>query len=572
MKKTSFIKKLFLSLILLYLFVFVGMFIFQRVIFQRYYQNKVIRTTIAEINETFDTFDINNSEDQIVEFSQKTQTTAIIIPAQDLQNDINQLSLLVAEVETESGTKQIFIPNKFEFEDISGDEVMGMIYLHEPSGVYVPSSLIIDGTRVIHSRGGRISSIYRDILKDIDLDSRQSFNGTITSVSSQTTNTPLTVNPIISNEVLNILSENYDEIVRFDNGFYYQSIEEGSLGNMVFYSKQEVNGNYFILIAVYPLSHIDSIIRAMQLVNIYIFIAVLTILILASLFYTRRFTIPFNKLRLATQKLSNLDFKTTIDMGNRNDEFTELAENIMILSKNLDTTLNRLNQQNHQLSESLKRENENEESRIQFIRGMSHELKTPLAVIQASSEALQKKVFTNSEVQKISSMINNMMHVYKLDNAQYRDSWSIFNLGDLFNDYFKNLEILITRNKLTLVSDIEDTNIFGDEEKIGMVISNLLTNAIKYTPPEGVIKVKIYTDNNLSYFSIENSDTHIDETHLEQLFEPFYRVDKARSRNDGNSGLGLYIVQQTLKQHDSECIVENTDNGVRFSFKIKSSD
>lgn len=100
------------------------------------------------------------------------------------------------------------------------------------------------------------------------------------------------------------------------------------------------------------------------------------------------------------------------------------------------------------------------------------------------------------------------------------------------------------------------------------VFSNLIGNAVKYSPPKAVINITIEKQQSDYLFSIENYGTHIPEEAIPKLFEAFYRVDTSRSRQTGGSGLGLYIVQKILQQHNSHCKVRNTENGVEFSFKL----
>ena len=103
---------------------------------------------------------------------------------------------------------------------------------------------------------------------------------------------------------------------------------------------------------------------------------------------------------------------------------------------------------------------------------------------------------------------------------------------------------------------------------IEKVFSNLIGNAIKYSPKGATIDIEACQRQEKWYFNIENSGTHISEEALPKIFEAFYRVEQSRSRKTGGSGLGLYIVQKILQQHNSQCYVNNTEAGVRFSFEI----
>ena len=129
--------------------------------------------------------------------------------------------------------------------------------------------------------------------------------------------------------------------------------------------------------------------------------------------------------------------------------------------------------------------------------------------------------------------------------------------------------MLYTNSNIEVLLDLEDSIVMGDQLKMELVINNLFTNALKYTPQGNKIEIILGNDEKYSYFEIINYGVTIQDKKLEKLFDAFYRVDKSRSRSEGSTGLGLYIVQQTLAQYDSKCIAKNVENGVSFSFKIK---
>ena len=129
--------------------------------------------------------------------------------------------------------------------------------------------------------------------------------------------------------------------------------------------------------------------------------------------------------------------------------------------------------------------------------------------------------------------------------------------------------MLYKNTNINVELDLEDTIIMADQLKMELIISNLFTNAIKYTPKGNNIKIILENIDSYIRFEIINYGINIETEKLDKLFDAFYRVDKSRSRSEGSTGLGLYIVQQTLSQYNSKCIAVNIENGVSFSFKIK---
>ena len=585
--KKSFIKKIFSSLILLYLIVFILLFIFQGIIFKSFYTNRTIDNTIEEISEIVDSITHDNLQEKVVDFSQETQTTTLVLPLSQVQ-DVSQLSLYVLEIEYESIIYSIIVPKSELIEYNISDQVDATVLLHTTSGNYVPKFLSVNGDIITKPNKGSISPVFSYLIPELDTTEQLQVSGFILSVNATNIipdvqiDPSSQINPIISNEILTIVTNNYPELFSFDGGNYYISENENTeVSNLVFVADITIDNEPFVLISVFPLNHITDIVNAIQLVNIYIFVIVFGILMASSFFFSKQFSKPLLFLNKATKELSNLNFDTPLIEINTEDEFSELAQNINTLSLNLKATLDRLEEQNKQLSLGLERENNNEKSRREFISGMSHELKTPLSVIQASAEAIEKDIFDTDkeknnillliqkEVQKTNKMINNMLTIYKVDNPDYATDWKEINLAEVTRHINENLKLLYSNAQITVEMHLDDSIINAELVKIELIINNLFTNAIKYTPKGSKIEVFIKDYDGYISFEIINYGAQVDDEHIDKLFEAFYRIDESRSRDEGSTGLGLYIVQQTLSQIDSVCIVKNIENGVSFSFKIK---
>ena len=582
-KRTSFIKRLFLSLIIFYIVIFIGMFVFQNRVFKSLYTRKVINTTLSEIDNTFDNLSLSDLNDAVVDFSQATQTSTLIVPSEQLKQDISILNFLLLEVEDDGVFYNIYSPNNQFISNQLGATIEATLYFHPPSGNYVPTSLFINDRSVLRSMGN-MNMQYSQLVDSLDINTKIVISGTISDINETKPINSNELNPIAATEVLNIISNNYEDAVRTDDGFYYTSTtDDGEYSNLVFYEKSIVDGKSVILIAVYPLSHIDDIVNAMKLVNLYLFIIVFVVLVVASLFYSKSFSSPISKLNSATKDISILNFNTEYLLKDRNDEFGELSDNISLLSENLERTLNTLQIQNKQLSSSLERENENEFSRKNFVKGLSHEIKTPLAIIQASSEAIQNNIFENDEdknnalksiqleVKRTNNIVNSMMQVYKLDSPYYKDSWKKIELSQIITTLVESLSVLSKSRNVSINLDLEDSFIKGDTEKIELVFSNLITNAIKYTENNNDVNITLKNSGEYVEFKIDNVTDEISIDELSHLFNPFYKIDKSGDRSQNSTGLGLYIVQATLKQYGSICETSYNNGRLQFKFQIKSS-
>ncbi len=562
---------------LIYIVVFLFMFVFQEAFFRTIYTTRTIKSVKSEITALSEQ---ENYEDMMIEellFSRNTQTEAALISKDSLSNGDTSLDCYVLEVSNNSNTYYIYSPKTEDVIYTLGDSVNTILY-NDDSEILYPLYLKVQDETVIKA------TVDQEDIPDflgIDYTDQIQFSGTLVSIENNEITGDTQINSLVSKEVLNLISKNYMSNVEFENGNYYLTNSTQRLGaTLVFYSEIEMENEDYILVSVYDMAHIDDIVKTAATVNLYMFIIVLIVLIIASFIYSREFSRPLLYINEQTKKLSVLNFEQPPLKLESTDEFAELAGNINILSSNLKTTLYRLNEQNKQLSESLAEENKNELRRRDFVRGMSHELKTPLAVIQASAEALENDIYetkddiTNAlqliqkEVLKTNKMIKDMSNVYKLDVPNYEQSWKVNNLKDIILDVDQSLKPLYMNLNLNVSFNLEDAYVLCNRDRIETVVVNLFSNAIKYTPKKEKIHIKLYSEYNDVVFKIRNYGNTINDEDINKIFDPFYRVDKVRSRVEGSTGLGLYIVAQTLDRHSSKCEVVSKDNYVEFSFKL----
>lgn len=582
--KYSFIKRLFASLALLYLSLFFILAVFQTTVFERVYTNRTINNTLQEIQDILPITSEDEIDDIILDFSLDTQTTTSILPIREITLQDNLLSLQIINVESDGESYAIYVPESKQGIYRVDETVVASLLYAEQIDKYVPLELSVGEKTVIQSRNGNLNPLFTEYFPNIDSSDAIEIEGTILSSFIISSNTDsASVNPIVSSEILNILSESYTNATRVtDNSYYYYSLNENQQEqNLVFVVNTMIEGTPHLFISVFPMANITNVVTAVRGIYFYSFILILSILVVVAIVFGQKFSKPLITINEATKRLSNLDFDESMISITNQDEFGQLAVNINLLSANLQTTLNQLSKQNEQLSKRIDMETKNEQRRVDFIRGMSHELKTPLSVIQAASEGLENDIFDTEEdqkeqlkviqkeVQRTNSMIKDMMAVYKLDNSNYKEQFKEFNFSKLIEDVLKRMELLVRNNYLSIDTDLLDVTILSDPDKVELVISNLLSNAIKYTPSNHSIRIYIEETYDQVTFHIKNYGIRLEQSQVDQLFDPFYRVNKERSRQDGSTGLGLYIVDQTLLQLDSECFVESGDNHVHFYFSLK---
>ncbi len=513
-------------------------------------------------------------------FSRNTNTITSIIPLSDMKSNFDNLDITVLEVSTNEGVISLYAPSLSETSYEIGQPVSSTSF-SKNNDTYIPTYLSVNNKTLLRrNTSSNQQSDFLDLLEINEEDYLQ-IEGEIVSI---TNNESPGVNSLVSNEILNVSSENYISMVSYDLGNYYFSNETNNENaSLVFYSIISIDEEDHVVISVYPMDYIDEIVVAAGRANVYMFIVVLLILIMSAFVYSREFSRPLLFINNKTKELSMLDFTSPIISIDSTDEFAELAQNINTLSANLQATLYQLSEQNKQLSETIAQENIVESNRRDFIQGMSHELKTPLAVIQASAEAIENNIYETEkdkgealvliqeEVKKTKIMLNSMIAVYKLDSPDYQKQWLEENITELIHEIDRSLSPLYINSNISVELDLDEAKLKCDRDKIETIITNLFTNAIKYTPHSEQIKISLRDSKDKIRFEIANYGVSIDKVNQSKIFDAFYRADKSRSRKDGSTGLGLYIVNQTLEQYSSKCEVFSNNDSVTFAFEIKKS-
>lgn len=237
----------------------------------------------------------------------------------------------------------------------------------------------------------------------------------------------------------------------------------------------------------------------------------------------------------------------------------------------------------------IEREREAENRRKDFVATISHELKTPITIISGQIEGMIYNVGKYKDrdtylqksyesTQELKDLVNEMIEVSKSEILEQDLTLKDVNLSELLNKLVKRQQFLIEEKNLNTILNIED-NIYikCDEERISKAINNIINNAIKYSPLGENIIVNLYNksqktskkkNNNKIYLEVENTGVNIDEKYIDEIFKPFFRIEKSRSRKTGGSGLGLYLVSQILNRHGFKHSLRNRNNSVVITIEI----
>jgi two-component system, OmpR family, sensor histidine kinase VanS len=347
--------------------------------------------------------------------------------------------------------------------------------------------------------------------------------------------------------------------------------EENNINYKIFIRPiKDTNGEITYIFAMTSLQPVDEAVQMLEDYYIYLIIFVLFLVVLASFYYSKKIAKPLLQINETTNKIANLDFSETIPVTSK-DEIGTLSRNINTLSNTLHSHIN-------QLQQDIEKEKQLENTRKEFISGVSHELKTPLSIMKSCISILEDGVASNKkhyyftamtkEVDKMNMLIVDMLELAKFESGTYKMNMDVFYI-DLVIEYIcEQLALDIANKQLHVHKQLSKIKVVANQNRIEQVMTNFITNAIRYTPENKSIIISTIEENERVKVCVENNGTHIEQEHLEKIWDRFYRVDTSRKRSKGGTGLGLAISKNILELHGSQYGVSNTKDGVLFFFHL----
>ncbi|MGL5378974.1 sensor histidine kinase [Clostridium sp.] len=316
----------------------------------------------------------------------------------------------------------------------------------------------------------------------------------------------------------------------------------------------------------------------------YILFGFIAIGLFLSSIYANLISKPLLKINSVAKKMSSMDFSVKCDVDSE-DELGNLGKTLNFLSSNLDSALQDLKLKNKQLEEDIEKERKLETMRKDFVAGVSHELKTPIGIIEGYAEGIKDGIATGNDIEiyldtiieeshKMSKLVSNMLELSKLESGTVKLNFEEFNIIRLIQRSIKRLSLDFESKNITIIfnNNLPYAYVKGDIFYLEQVFTNLLTNALKYTNANEIVNVVILEENSKYKISVENSGAHIPKEEIDNVYANFYRVDKSRNRSQNSSGLGLAIVKKILNMHNSNYTIENTSIGVKFTFTLEKVD
>ena len=380
-----------------------------------------------------------------------------------------------------------------------------------------------------------------------------------------------------SQDQTNIIYKDRDIIIR-------KVVSSNSSMNYILLSGNLVN-DYKLYIRI-PIAPIEESVRISN--NVLIFIGCITIIIsgiIASVI-SKKFTDPILELNSITNKMARLDFSQKYVTKDVDDEINDLGKNINTMSNKLETIIKQLRDNNIELEKDIEEKSKIDEMRKQFISDVSHELKTPIALIQGYAEGLLENVTTDDESRKfyaevildesnkMDKLVKQLLELMKIEYGKREFTNERFDLKELIDEVIRKCNVMLKENGITInFRQEEPVYIYADEFYIDQAVTNYFTNAIKHAEEKNgkkeiEIRLEKLKDKNKVRLYVYNTGENIEQEDLERIWKRFYKVDTSRNRENGGTGIGLALVKAIMNNYKNEYGVANKEDGVEFYFDL----
>ena len=376
----------------------------------------------------------------------------------------------------------------------------------------------------------------------------------------------------------------------------YTIIEETEKMEIMNIRDTETKANYILLsgkldngYSTYIRIPISSIQESVRISNRFLYLIAWIVIVIggiAIMYISKSFSNPISELNSIAKKMANLDFSHKYVASENDDEIDELGKSVNVMSEKLEKTINQLRNTNIELEKDIEKKSKIDEMRKSFISDVSHELKTPIALIQGYSEGLLENVNSDEEsrkfyaevildeTNKMDKMVKQLLELTKLEYDQREFNNREFNIVELEKEIIRTSQVMLNEKDIKVeFNDEEKIDVFADDFYISQIITNYLTNAIKHVKEvngEKYIKITniVNSETHKMRVTVFNTGENISKENLNRIWNRFFKADEARNREDGGSGIGLSIVRAIMNNYGNDFGVENKDNGVEFYFEV----
>ena len=457
------------------------------------------------------------------------------------------------------------------------------------------------GRFYLYSKRHPLKSVYRTVNDYYNNDKSENFEEKLEQIAIQNNFDIL----IRNNENVNIYTSNKDfystfgqmnemtsrfnigvgELIEQSDNFVIKKIKDSKNGITYILLSSTLDNGYLLYIRI-PISSIQESVKISN--NFLYLMAGFAILIAAVIvsYVSRKFTDPILELNDIAKKMSNLDFSHKYRIKDVDDEINNLGRSINVMSDKLERTINQLRNSNIELEKDIEEKSKIDEMRKSFISDVSHELKTPIALIQGYSEGLLENVNTDEEsrkfyaevildeTNKMDKLVKQLLELMKLEYGKRQFNDKKFNIVEVEKEVVRKSKVMLEEKKVKIEFNLsEEINVFADDFYIEQVISNYITNAIKHVKEidgKKVISIvnEVNIEKNKVRVKIFNTGENIAEEHINRIWNRFYKVDESRNRTDGGTGIGLSFVKAIMNNYGNRYGVTNKEDGVEFYFDL----
>lgn len=357
-------------------------------------------------------------------------------------------------------------------------------------------------------------------------------------------------------------SNRLEVIKAIENGFGQSTRFSDTLGiNMKYVAVRVEQGDRILGVVRFalPLSRVQPEIRIIYRVVLFGTIAAVIIALIVAYFVSRSITLPIRQVKETAQQIARGDFSRRVRIKSKG-ELGELAESLNTMADELQQKMENLKQLDR--------------VRTDFVANVSHELKTPLTLIKGYIETLQSKAINDKEKtdkfisiikehsDRLGYTIDDLLSLSELELSKDCVNRTKLDLKEVIDEISLGFGQALAEKKhsLTVRTQGDDFSIQADRNKIEQAFVNLIDNSIKYTKESGRIEVLLREEGQTVCVTVQDNGIGIPKEHRDRVFERFYRVDKARSRELGGTGLGLSIVKHIVLAHNGKIAIESEPN------------
>lgn len=387
------------------------------------------------------------------------------------------------------------------------------------------------------------------------------------------------------NEMTSRFHSNLGEVIENGEDFTIKKIKDSKNDITYILLSATLDNGYLLYIRI-PITSIQESVKISN--NFLYLMAGFAILIAAVIvsYVSRKFGDPISELNYIARKMSNLDFSHKYRITDTDDEINNLGKSINVMSDKLERTIKQLRNTNIELEKDIEEKSQIDEMRKSFISDVSHELKTPISLIQGYSEGLLENVNSDEEsrkfyaevildeTNKMDKLVKQLLELMKLEYGKREFEDKKFNMVELEKEVVRKSQVILEEKQIEIKFKTPDEiNVFADDFYIEQVISNYITNAIKHVKEvngEKYIQIEnvVNVDENKVRVKVFNTGDNIVEENIARIWNRFYKVDESRNREQEGTGIGLSFVKAIMSNYGNRYGVINKDNGVEFYLEL----